>query len=166
DKTFFFSNFEEYRRVVTNPSITTVPTPAQVAGDFSQLFNSAGRLVPIADPTTTMQLANGSYTRTLFPGNVIPAARFSTVARNVLGIYPAPNLPGVPFTGVNNFSTNSAVRLIEHQWVTKLDHNLNSVWKIFGTYAWENLNQRATDPLRYTGADLTSATGNTRNHIT
>jgi hypothetical protein len=53
DKTFFFSNFEEYRRVVTNPSITTVPTPAQIGGDFSQLFNAAGRLVPIADPTTT-----------------------------------------------------------------------------------------------------------------
>src|SRR5947209_1019946 len=27
DKTFFFSNFEEYRRVVTNPTITSVPTP-------------------------------------------------------------------------------------------------------------------------------------------
>ena len=101
-----------------------------MAGDFSQTFNSAGRLVPIADPTTTTQLANGSYTRTLFPGNVIPESRFSTVARNALKVYPAPNLAGVPFTGVNNFSTSSAVRLIDHQLVNKIDHNLNSVWKI------------------------------------
>ncbi len=166
DKTFFFSNFEEYRRVVTNPTITSVPTGLQIAGDFSQTFNGAGRLVPIADPTTTTQLANGSYTRMLFPGNVIPGARYSAVARNALKAYLAPNLPGVAFTGVNNLSTSSAVRLIDHQLVNKIDHNINSVWKVFGTYSLEDLHQGATDPLRYAGADLTAAQGNFRNHVT
>jgi hypothetical protein len=166
DRTFFFANFEEYRRVVTNPTITSVPSPLQIAGDYSQTFNSAGKLVPIADPTTTTQLPGGSYTRMLFPGNIIPASRFSTVARNALKAYPAPNLAGVPFTGVNNLSTSSAVRLIDHQLVNKIDHNLNGVWKIFGTYSLEDLHQGATDPLHYTGADLTAAQGNFRNHIT
>ena len=81
-----------------------------------------------------------------------PRFDISAVARNALKVYPAPNLAGVPFTGVNNFSTSSAVRLIDHQLVNKIDHNLNSVWKIFGTYSLEDLHQGATDPLHYTGA--------------
>ena len=40
DRTFFFGNYEGYRRRAGSPSITTVPTAAQREGDFSQTFNS------------------------------------------------------------------------------------------------------------------------------
>jgi hypothetical protein len=50
DKTFFFVNFEGFRQRLAQALTTTVPTPAQLTGDFSQTFNSAGQLVSIANP--------------------------------------------------------------------------------------------------------------------
>jgi hypothetical protein len=165
DKTFFFFNWEEYRNRQGSPSITTVPTALQRAGDFSQTFNASGRLVAIADPATTRQLADGSYTRDIFPGNIVPAARFSKVASNVTPIWPQANAQGNPITNVNNFSTFGGSATNEHQFVTKLDHNLNSRWKIFGTYSriWSFTNN--LDPFNYK-VNLTRHATAARNHAT
>ncbi len=165
DKTFFFANEEEYRLRSGSPSLTTVPTPLQKAGDFSQTFNSAGQLIAIADPLTTRQLPDGTYTRDLFAGNKIPASRFSTVASNVVQIYPAANAAGSPFTNVNNFSTFAGGATNQHQIVGKLDHNLNANWKFFATYAkvWGESSSR--DPLNYK-INLTQPNDNDREHAT
>ncbi len=165
DKTFFFLNWEEYRNRVPSPSITTVPTRLQRSGDFSQTFNAAGRMVVVADPLTTTRLDDGSYVRSAFPGNKIPSARFSTVASNVSPIWPEPNAPGNPLTNVNNFSTLGGSGTNEHQLVTKLDHNLSSRWKFFGTYArtWAKVNN--IDPLGYS-INLTRDASYARTHAT
>ena len=99
DKTFFFGNYEEYRRRIGAPTITTVPTDLQKQGNFSRTFTGGGAVVAVADPLTTTQQADGSYTRTVFPGNIIPASRFSTVAANVVKLFPEPALAGAPLTG-------------------------------------------------------------------
>ncbi len=142
DKTFFFVNVDEYRQVVGAPSITTVPTALQQTGNFSQTFTAAGAQVAIADPLTTALQPNGTFARQVFPGNVIPQNRISRVAGNVVKVFPLPTLSGQGFTNVNNFSTRAGSRVNEHQVVTKIDHNLNARWKVFGTYArdWLNLN--------------------------
>jgi len=73
DKTFFFANWEEYRnRQVTRASPAFRRSAARWR--FSQTRNSAGNIVLIADPTTTRRLEDGSYTRDLFAGNLIPAS--------------------------------------------------------------------------------------------
>ena len=68
-------------------------------------------------------------------GNIIPSARFSKVAANIASIYPLPNSQGNPITNVNNYSTVGGGGTNEHQIVNKLDHNLNSRWKLFGTFS-------------------------------
>ena len=93
DRTFFFGNYEGYLRRAGSPTITTVPTALQRTGDFSQTFNAAGRMVAIADPLTT-RLESGVYTRTVFPGNVVPPSRFSKIASNYVPIWPMPNATG------------------------------------------------------------------------
>ena len=103
DKTFFFGNWEEYRNRQISPSITTVPTDLQRVGNFSQTRNAAGNVILIADPTTTRQLPDGTYTRDVFQGNIIPADRFSKVAANIAQVWPKANTAGNPLTGVNNF---------------------------------------------------------------
>ena len=50
---------------------TTVPTPAELNGDFS--FGGQG--YPIYDPATTKQV-NGLWSNTPFPGNIIPEKPF------------------------------------------------------------------------------------------
>jgi hypothetical protein len=165
DKTFFFANWEEYRNRQVSPSITSVPTVPQRVGDFSQTRNSAGNAVLIADPTTTRRLEDGSYTRDLFAGNLIPASRISKVAANVTPIWPQANAQGNPLTNVNNFSTSAGSAVNEHQFVTKLDHNLNSRWKIFGTYSriWSFTNN--LDPFK-NQINLTRQATAHRNHAT
>ena len=41
----------------------------------------------------------------------------------------------IPITNVNNYSTVGGGGTNEHQIVNKLDHNLDSRWKLFGTFS-------------------------------
>ncbi len=165
DQTFFFVNVDEYRQVIGAPAITTVPTALQQSGNFSQTFTAAGALVAVADPLTTTLQPNGTYMRQVFPGNVIPPNRISRVAGNVVKVFPLPTLTGQALTNVNNYSTRAGSRVNEHQVITKLDHNLNARWKIFGTYARDWLDQGNDDPFGYE-PKLTRAVTNARNHTT
>ncbi len=165
DRTFFFVNWEEYRNRNSAPSITSVPTALQRAGDFSQTRNAGGAVIAVADPLTTRQLADGSYTREVFAGNVIPASRFSRVAASVMPVYPAPNAQGNPVTNVNNYSTVGGGGTNEHQIVGKIDHNLNTRWKIFGTYSRIWADQFNLDPLGYK-VNLTRQVNYARTHAT
>ncbi len=148
DRTFFFGNYEGYRRRARSPSITTVPSALERAGDFSRTFNSGGRMVTIADPLTT-RAAEGSYARDIFPGNIVPASRASRISTNYLPIWPTANAPGAAFTNLNNFSTLGGGGNNEHQYVTKFDHNLNSRWKFYGTWAHIKGDSFGIDPFRY-----------------
>jgi len=165
DKTFFFANYEEYRQRVGAPALTTVPTALERVGNFSQTRNAAGNVVIVADPLTSQQQPDGSYLRTAFPGNIIPASRINKVAASIAPLYPLPTLTGAPFTGVNNFLTKAATAINEHQIIGKFDHNLSARWKIFGTYARDWLDQTQADPLGLT-PNLTRAVTNDRHQAT
>jgi len=162
DKAFFFANVEEYRLAQGSPSITTVPTALQKAGNFSQTYTAAGTTVVIADPLTSRQV-NGVWTRDAFPNNIIPPSRLSTVATNVAQVYPTPTLQGVQYTNVNNYSTLAGNNTSWHNVVGKFDYNLSSRWKIFGHYArmWANLANR--DPYGYK-VNLSQAQESDRHH--
>jgi len=125
-----------------------VPTALQRAGDFSQTFNAAGLMVAAADALTT-RLDGSTYIRDVFPGNRVPASRFSKIASNHFPVWPMPNAAGAPFTNLNNFSTFGGGGTNEHQYVTKLDHNMNSRWKFYGTLAQIRGNSFSHDPLQY-----------------
>jgi hypothetical protein len=165
DRTFFFVNWEEYRNRNAAPSITTVPTARERLGDFSQTRNSAGNIVLIADPLTTRQQADGSYVRDVFPGNLLPASRISRVASSVAPIWPVPNAQGNALTNVNNYSTVGGGGTNEHQVVSKFDHNLDTKWRLFGTFSriWANTFNR--DPLGYS-VNLTRQATYARTHAT
>src|SRR5262249_44483565 len=107
DRTFFFGNFEGFRQRLGRAITTTVPTPLQLQGAFSQTFNSAGQLVRIADPVTTRPGPGGTFVRDPFPENRIPASRVDAVANQLRmnnRVWAQPNSPGQPFTNVDNFS--------------------------------------------------------------
>ena len=88
DKLFFFLS-NEYRRIQQNTGTrtTTVPTAAQIAGDFS-----GGRT--ITDPDTGQP----------FPGNRIPAGRIDPNARAADSDLLSPPTPGFR-QGALNFSS-------------------------------------------------------------
>ena len=116
DRTFFFGNYEGYRRRAGSPSITTVPTALERDGDFSRTFNSAGRMVLHRRPAHYPSCRRLLYAH-VFPDNVVPHSRFSRSRRTIVPVWPMPNAAGAPFTNLNNFSTFGGGGNNEHQYV-------------------------------------------------
>jgi hypothetical protein len=116
EKTFFFVTWERTGQLTSDTTTSTVPTALNRAGDFSDLRSSAGQPVLIYDPATTV-----GTTRSPFPGNQIPLARFDPVALAALNYYPIANRAGSS-TNANNFVGSSANRLNRDIVVARLDH--------------------------------------------
>ncbi len=134
NKTFVFGDYEGLRQGYPVTSISTVPTALQRQGNFSQTFanvNGAPALIQVYDPATLVVNEDGTRSRSAFPGNIIPASRFDTVAAKTLSFYPQPNLPGDPITGQNNFiySTNAITN--SDKWDVRADENFTDSTRAF-----------------------------------
>ncbi len=127
DKTFWFFDYEGLQDRHALTQVFTIPTPAQLQGDFSQTFNSAHQLIQIYDPNSTRPNPNspGQYIRDAYPGNIIPQSAINPVARKVAALYPAPNTIGNPVTGANNFFGSADVPNTQNQFTTRIDHTVN-----------------------------------------
>jgi outer membrane receptor protein involved in Fe transport len=166
DRLFFFGDYQGYRQTDSRLITATVPTAAELNGDFS------GITAKIYDPMTTCGVpfrsgitipCNGQPvgTRQQFSSNgqanVIPLGSMSTVARNILKfpIYPLPNVanPSVGAQGpTNNYSAFGTEGGINDQWTIRGDANLSSKQTVFSRYtAWSSKN---IDPTPYKGNNL------------
>ncbi|MGH9671804.1 MAG: TonB-dependent receptor domain-containing protein [Bryobacteraceae bacterium] len=108
-KTYLFGAWQASRAQSTAPGFASVPTAAQREGAFG------GR--NMFDPATYVAATNSRQT---FPNNTIPANRFDNVARQVIPLYPLPNLPGA----ANNFFSNQRQEVDGNQYAGRLDHQL------------------------------------------
>ena len=92
NRLFFLFNWEGLREHKSLTSSPSVPLTAWRTGDFSQLRDASGNLIPIYDPATRVFDAAGNVTQapTAFPGNLIPANRIDPVSRQLLDFYPLP----------------------------------------------------------------------------
>ncbi len=115
NRIFFFGNYDGYRVVQGGqPVYYSLPTPAETAGNFSQLATA------LFDPQTT-NCANGPCTRAPFPGNGVPAARISKASK----YFDAP-LPSVSNAGIqNNFLNAVPVGYYTNNTTVKVDFNAN-----------------------------------------
>lgn len=127
NRTFLFGNWEEFRYVQSLSRIASMPTALQRDGNFSDLLNAAGRLIPIYDPATTLANPAGSgFIRDAFPGNVIPKGRLDPVALNVQKQYPLPNrAPSDAFSNANNYQNSPSEHRTMRQATLKLDHHFS-----------------------------------------
>jgi hypothetical protein len=111
NKTFFFvTNDNDLRPATINSVSNTLPTAAELRGDFSAIPQL------IYDPATTAGTGT-SATRSPFPGNIIPTSRFSKISNNILPFVPAPNLPGL----ANNHSFVNTTHVTDRVWSVKVD---------------------------------------------
>ena len=135
NKTFFLVGFQRHHEKASEDAVRTVPSPAMLAGDFS--FGGIGN--PIYDPATTVLLPNGTYSRTQFPGNIIPVSRFDPVAVKFLSFNPYTaesnrfNQAFINRTGPNNnLSADTVYRSYRTGSDYKIDHQFSDNHKIFG----------------------------------
>src|SRR5579871_770221 len=128
NKTFFFYSYEGFRnRAGANGQTFTVPTAEMYKGNFSKWVTSAGAQIPIYDPTSqVLNSQNGTYTRTQFPGNIIPASMFSPQAVQALKTFQA---GGSALVG-NNGAAPGSVAYVSNNYYKTTGTNVFPVNKI------------------------------------
>ena len=139
DKTFFFFAAEDLQqRSSPNPISITVPTAAELQGNFSALL---GKGIALFDPATHQP----------YPGNVIPTP-INTLSASLAQKYLVP-LASNPTTGVFNSSSNSDID--STQYLAKIDQVISTSNHLSGRYFYNQDNfQRAFNaPLGFYAAN-------------
>ncbi|MFB3829001.1 MAG: carboxypeptidase regulatory-like domain-containing protein [Bryobacteraceae bacterium] len=112
-----------------------VPVDQERAGDFSQTLNSIGTgFVQIYDPWTTVGVG-ASATRTLFPGNKIPASRINPTGAAVAKTYAQPN-QAVPLQ-INryNWAGSGIYNTKQRNYTGRVDQILSPAQRLFVRYS-------------------------------
>lgn len=113
NKLFFFWNQEFLPR--TNAGTLqrrTFPTALERAGDFSQSFDTNGRLIVIRDPQTGQP----------FPGNIVPASRIDRNGQALLDLFPQPNATDP--ARQHNYTFQSSYEQPRNDQVLRVDWNV------------------------------------------
>ena len=146
--TFFSLSFEGVRERISRTYLRTIPTVPERTGDYSEVVDQAGVLLPIYDPATTrpnpdydasraVSAENLQYGRDLFPGNRIPVSRLDPVAGKALAYYPEPNTNVGPFFR-NNYFINSPETNVANGMIGKLDQSIRERHRVTFDVAYSN----------------------------
>ncbi len=136
NKTFFFLNYEGFRRSRADSMTETVPTPDEIAGNFQMSGVTIYNPYSVATPG---QPASPTNPRAAFPNNTIPSQNINLAAQLFLQTYvPQPNMdmgmmacggsmmgqPGVVGAGVdcNNYLDVRDEHHVTDQGTTRIDH--------------------------------------------
>lgn len=141
NKTFFFFAWEQFRQNQGYQNLITIPTQANLAGDFSQnLTTTALGVNPcdgstiyqgqIFDPSTTRTLADGTQCRTAYPGNIITGP-LSDVAKNIAQYIPHPSNSNL----TNNYNFTGSYPIVSTTDTIRIDQSFGQNDKIFGSYS-------------------------------
>ncbi|HYZ86487.1 MAG TPA: TonB-dependent receptor, partial [Bryobacteraceae bacterium] len=135
NKTFYFVDYLGIRDRLGKGHRLTIPTLAFRRGDLSASPTT------IYDPSTGD--ANGNN-RTPFPGNIIPDARISPIARKLNELLPAPTSSNA--TGVN-FEGSTVRQKDTNGFDTKVDHSFTENIRTSVRYSFQRA--ELTDPPVY-----------------
>ncbi|CAN5686271.1 hypothetical protein BH24ACI4_BH24ACI4_23650 [soil metagenome] len=150
DKLFFFWSQDVLAR--TDPGVLNqrrMPTALERSGDFSQTFDSSGRLVFIRDPQRTGACGSTSGGPACFPGNVIPADRIDPTAQELLTLFPLPN--AVDGTGANqyNYTFQTVQEWPRNDQVLRLDWNMGPRTTAYGRFQFGH--EKRSGPVSFLG---------------
>src|SRR5579864_7022811 len=139
NKMFFFVSYEGYRARQGVLFTETVPTPAELTGNFAGYLNSAGAQIPIYDPfSTTCPNPNNlsTCTRTRFQNNQIPGSMLNSVSSKIIGFpeYALPNTAGQLYTNNFNFARNVATGGNNDQINARLDDQVSTKQRILARF--------------------------------
>ena len=123
DRSFFFFNYEGFRRRQAQTRTAQVPTAAMRSGDFTGLG-------VITDPLTLAP----------FPGNRIPADRLNPVTQKLMQLYPLPNTAGTGAAGTGlNLTENLAIPEYVDRYSVRVDHTFSAKDQVYGGLMVGNL---------------------------
>jgi hypothetical protein len=126
NRTFFFVDYEGYRRDSQQLLLGNVPTVKMRNGDFSEAAQ-------IYDPLTT-RAAGAGFTRDPFPGNIIPASRWDPISAKMIQAYPQPTSAG----RFNNYLANLVQNQKWNQGDVRVDHQISPRDNFFARWSIQN----------------------------
>jgi hypothetical protein len=139
NRTFIFGSWQGTRQHSGTTQVTTLPSRANLNGDFSNLLPKV-----ITDPAAVVPSPTGTgFTRPAFPGNIIPTSRFAQTSTLLNALIPAPNLPGA----ANNYVVSPVTVNNRDAWDTRGDHNFSEKDKFFLRYSYYKLYVYNPGPL-------------------
>jgi outer membrane receptor protein involved in Fe transport len=160
NKLFFFSGFEGISQRQLYAALTSLPTDAERAGDFSGL-------APIYDPTTGN--ANGTGRRTFASENAdgrnAIESGISPAAQKLLALVPHANLPGT----ANNYSVAGTDSLDRFSFDEKVTWQIDPKSSLFGKLSYLIADVQAPSSLgQGGGSGLISGGGSgySQSHVT
>jgi hypothetical protein len=142
-KTFFFLNYEGLRLAQADAQTLTVPTTAEIGGDFSmsnaKVYDPTTAVAnPNYDPTKPTGPTNYPYTRSQFPNNQIPLDRINPqLEAFLLQFLPMPNMTMGTSSGVdsNNYLDIRNESHTQDQGTARVDHVFRNNDTVFGRYS-------------------------------
>ncbi len=180
DKAFYFASYEGYRLALGVINTGLVPTPAELAGDFTQNGDLATKVfnpVPSSTPGVYTPFVPGGPAYLLQarcggvlnkfcigapvnPGDAIadPTAQYLA---NQLHFFPTPNLAG---NSSRNYQANGKANSFSNQETFRVDYNVNARNKLFARYTRFDRTQDPTQflnnpvgPSAFTGVGATAS---------
>jgi Carboxypeptidase regulatory-like domain len=137
EKLFFF--FSQDRLARTDPGNLNqrrMPTALERQGDFSQTFDSQGRLIFIRDPLRSGNCSPTTGGPACFPGNIIPANRIDSLGQAFLDLFPPPNATDPTGTNQYNYVFQTAQDWPRDDQVLRMDWNVTSTTTMYGRVQW------------------------------
>jgi hypothetical protein len=131
NKLFFFFSWEHESLISASPTSATVPTTAELTGDFS------------SDPQVIYDPTTGKP----FSGNVIPTNRLDPTALTIAKLE-TPNQAHVtqtPYT--TNFYASAPIEGFQNQFNARVDANLGARDNVFARYTFWNPHNGISDPF-------------------
>ena len=126
DRVFFFGDYRLYRLALNSKVITTVPTAAERAGNFSAYSMTN----PIFDPNTGNPDGTG---RTQFANNSIDPKRFNATSVKLLSLLPLPNRNS---DVQNNYIGSGSSPFNTDEADGRIDWKISERNQIFGRYSY------------------------------
>ncbi len=140
NKLFFFGGYEGLFERQNRNAFFTLPTAAQLGGDFS------GTGAVIYDPTTGNPDGTG---RTPYAGDKIPSNLISPIAQKVQALLPSPNQPGFG----NNYFNSASQKMNRKNVDFKSDWNPTEKWHVFARYGYMQADVSGVFGLGAAGGD-------------
>lgn len=136
NKLFFFGDYDGIRSKTGGSKLLTVPTVAARAGDMSAYG------VNIYDPATSILDASGNLvSRSQFAGNLIPTARLSPQAQNLLKLIPLPNAPGRLNGTADNYVASGIEGFNKDSFDVRIDFRASEKFSTFGRYSFADFSR-------------------------
>lgn len=140
DKTFFFVDYEGFRRIQGQTQQAAIPTACELGraacNGITQLGNFSDSPTPIYN----------AQTHSPFSNNVIPLSAISGISQNYAALYPA--LPAAACQGINcNFISSFNATQFAHVGDVRIDHHFSAQNSFYARYSLNNTDTLTPDAL-------------------